>query len=223
MPAALSNQVAAEANAALQTEGLVHPGLVQVEVDKQRLAAGLCQQGRHVGGREGLSLSGVHAAYENGVLPFFVEQVLKVGAQTPEGLRGGVPWTLRRDEYIFLFADVLVAWDTAAHRQAGGFAQFVDAFDPLEEQQAQYRDADGQGQTEQGVVADGFRLVRTGDTDRSRLFNDVGIGSDGSPGDEVGGSLFQQIAVELVVDGQAAFNCQNFTFALGKSEQLGLH
>ena len=57
------------------------PWLVQVVVDEQGLLSGLGEQGRHVGRREGLALSRVHAGNEDGVLSFLVEQVLQVGPQ----------------------------------------------------------------------------------------------------------------------------------------------
>ena len=66
--------------------GFVHPGFVEVKVDEQRCPSRLGEQSRHVGRRKGLSLSRVHAADQDGVLPFAVEQVLQVGPQSPESL-----------------------------------------------------------------------------------------------------------------------------------------
>ena len=79
----------------------------------------------------------------------------------------------------------------------------------------------GQGQTEQGVVANGLGFVWACDPDGTGLLDDFCVGRDGSPGDEVGGPLLEQVPVKLVVDGKFPLDDQEFPLALWQSEEFG--
>ena len=66
---------------------------------------------------------------------------------------------------VLFVGDVFIPGDPAAHGEFGGFPQFVDAFQPFEQEQPEHGETDGHSQPEEGAVPHRFGLVGSGDAD----------------------------------------------------------
>ena len=87
--------------------------------------------------------------------------------------------TLRRNEDVFFVADFFIARNAPTDGQFGGFPQFIDAFDAFKKKQPQQCDSYRNGQSKQGVVADDFLFVWTGNANGTGLLDDACVGGDG--------------------------------------------